>query len=118
MTGNPIVQPVPITLQAVNEPELRTVLGLAKRPTPGATATLASGVELRVDDAMESKGMAGSEMIISGVVTVLTSVAAELLITWLKTKIEPRKNEITIVIRDQVVKDFSDGALRRLLGVQ
>jgi hypothetical protein len=117
MSGNLAVESLPITLQAASEPELRALLGLAKRPTPGATTALASGVELRVEEALESKGMAGSEMILTGVVTVLTKVAADLLITWLKTKIEPRRNEVTIIIRDEVVTDFSESALRRLIGV-
>ena len=111
------VHSLPITLQGANEPELRALLGLVKRPTAGTTTALATGVDLRVEEALESRGMAGSEMIISGVVTIFTSVAAPLLVEWLKTKIEPRRNEVTIIIRDEVIKDFSEASLRRLIGL-
>lgn len=107
---------LPIALQGANEPELRSLLGLAKRPAPGTTTALASGVELRVEEALESRGMAGSEMVISGVVTVLTTVAADLLVTWLKAKIEPRRSEITVIVNNQVIQDFSEAGLRRVIG--
>ena len=109
---------IPITLQASDEAELTRLLDLSKRPTAGTTTDLASGVELRVDDAMQSRGFAGSEIVVQGVITVLTTVAAELLITWLKTRIEPRRNEVTVIIRDEVVSDFSESGLRRLLGIK
>jgi hypothetical protein len=118
MDRKPATHSLPITLQGVNESELRILLGLAKRPAPGTTTALTNGVELRVDEALESRGMAGSEMIINGVVTVLTTAAAELLITWLKAKIEPRRNEITLIVRDEVIQDFSEAALRRLIGMR
>jgi hypothetical protein len=113
-----VAHSIPITLQASDEAELTRLLDLSRRPAAGTTADLASGVELRVDETMQSRGFAGSEVVVQGVITVLTTVAAELLITWLKSRIEPRRNEITVIIRDEVVQDFSEGALRRLLGIK
>jgi hypothetical protein len=87
--------------------ELKDVLPTAAKIDTGTVIELDEDMSLEVSKVSKSSGFDMASLIVTGVVTVATSVSTELLIAWAKAKLSKSKakgSSMTIIINGSDVK--------------